>query len=64
MASTLGVLGIVSRRYANRIPFIVKINHNQLLTIPHTYDQVPFADVEQAADLGAAAVGADDLLRK
>lgn len=58
VASTLGVLGIVSRRYAHRIPFVVKLNHNQLLTIPHSYDQVPFADVEQAAALGAAAVGA------
>lgn len=58
VASTLGVLGAVSRRYAHRIPFIVKLNHNQLLTIPHTYDQVEFADVEQAAEMGAAAVAA------
>ncbi|MFQ5844729.1 MAG: class I fructose-bisphosphate aldolase [Planctomycetota bacterium] len=58
VASTLGVLGAVSRRYAHRIPFIVKINHNELLSYPNRYDQVPFASVEQAWDLGAAAVGA------
>ncbi|HEC89129.1 MAG TPA: class I fructose-bisphosphate aldolase, partial [Thermoplasmatales archaeon] len=58
VASTLGVLGAVSRRYAHRIPFIVKINHNELLTYPNKYDQIMFASVEQAWDLGAAAVGA------
>ncbi len=58
VASTLGVLGIVSRKYAHRIPFIVKINHNELLTYPNTYDQIMFAHVEQAFDMGAAAVGA------
>jgi len=58
VASTLGVLGAVARRYAHKIPFIVKINHNQLLTYPNEYDQRLFAHVEQAHDLGAAAVGA------
>jgi fructose-bisphosphate aldolase, class I len=58
VASTLGVLGAVSRKYAHKIPFIVKINHNELLTYPSKYDQIMFADVEQAWDLGAAAVGA------
>jgi class I fructose-bisphosphate aldolase len=58
VASTLGVLGIVARKYAHKIPFIVKINHNELLTYPNKYDQVLFADVEQAYDMGAAAVGA------
>ncbi len=58
VASTLGVLGSVSRKYAHRIPFIVKINHNELLTYPTTHDQILFASVEQAFDLGAVAVGA------
>jgi class I fructose-bisphosphate aldolase len=58
VASTLGVLGTVSRKYAHRIPFIVKINHNELLSYPNQYDQTLFASVEQAFDLGAAAVGA------
>jgi len=58
VASTLGVLGSVSRRYAHRIPFIVKLNHNELLTYPAHYDQTIFADVEQAFDMGATAVGA------
>jgi class I fructose-bisphosphate aldolase len=58
VASTLGVLGAVSRRYAHRIPFIVKINHNELLTYPNMYDQTLFAGVQQAFDLGAVAVGA------
>lgn len=58
VASTLGVLGAVSRKYAHKIPFIVKINHNQLLTYPNTFDQRMFASVEQAYDLGAVAVGA------
>jgi class I fructose-bisphosphate aldolase len=58
VASTLGVLGAVSRKYAHKIPFIVKINHNELLTYPNRYEQVLFANVQQAWDLGAAAVGA------
>jgi class I fructose-bisphosphate aldolase len=58
IASTLGTLGSVSRRYVYRIPFIVKINHNDLLNYPNTYDQIPFASVQQAADLGAVGVGA------
>ncbi len=57
-ASTLGVLGAVARKYAYQIPLIVKINHNELLTAPNKFDQVMFADVKQAADMGAAAVGA------
>jgi class I fructose-bisphosphate aldolase len=58
VASTLGVLGSVSRKYAHRIPFIVKINHNELLTYPAKYDQVLWASVDQAFNLGAVAVGA------
>ena len=58
VASTLGVLGSVCRRYAHRIPFIVKLNHNELLTYPEVYDQTMFASVEQAFDMGAVAVGA------
>ena len=58
VASTLGVLGAVSRRYAHKIPFIVKMNHNELLTYPNHYDQVMFAGVEQCYELGAAGVGA------
>lgn len=58
IATTLGTLGIVSRKYAHKIPFIAKINHNELLTFPNQFDQVLFADVEQAWNLGAAAVGA------
>jgi len=58
VASTLGVLGSVGRRYAHRIPFLVKLNHNELLTYPNIYDQTLFASVEQAFDLGAVAVGA------
>ena len=57
VASTLGVLGAVSRKYAHKIPFIVKINHNELLTYPNKYDQIMFAGVEQAWKMGAAAVG-------
>jgi class I fructose-bisphosphate aldolase len=57
VASTLGVLGAVSRRYAHKIPFIVKINHNELLTYPNSFDQIMFANVEQAWDMGAAAAG-------
>jgi fructose-bisphosphate aldolase, class I len=58
VASTLGVLASVARRYAHKIPFILKINHNELLTYPALHDQTMFARVEQAFDLGAAAVGA------
>ena len=58
VASTLGVLGSVGRRYAHKIPFLVKLNHNELLTYPAIYDQTLFASVEQAFDMGAAAVGA------
>lgn len=58
IATTLGALGSVSRRYAHRIPFIVKLNHNELMTYPNRYDQIPFASVDQAWNLGAAAVGA------
>jgi len=58
VASTLGVLGAVARKYAHKIPFIVKINHNEMLSYPNFYDQTLFAGVEQAFDLGAVAVGA------
>ena len=58
VASSLGVLGATSRRFAHRIPFIVKLNHNELLTHPTRYDQIMFASVEQADDLGAVGVGA------
>lgn len=58
VATTFGVLGAVSRKYAHRIPFIVKINHNELLTYPNRFDQVMFGSVRQAYDLGAAGVGA------
>ncbi len=58
VASTLGVLGAVGRKYAHKIPFLVKINHNELLSYPTMHDQTLFASVEQAFDLGAAAVGA------
>lgn len=58
VASTLGVLGAVSRKYAHKIPFILKINHNEFLSYPNTYDQRLFADVEQAFDMGASGVGA------
>lgn len=58
VASTMGVLGSVARRYAHRIPFIVKLNHNELLTYPNHYDQTLFASVDQAFDMGAVAVGA------
>jgi len=58
VASTYGVLGSVARSYAHRIPFVVKINHNQLLTYPNTFDQVLFGTIRQAYDMGAAAVGA------
>ena len=58
VASTLGVLGAVSRKYAYKIPFIVKINHNELLSYPSLYDQTLFASVQQAFDMGALAIGA------
>ena len=58
VASTYGVLASVSRRYAHRIPFIVKMNHNELLTLPNQFDQVMFGSVDQAFNLGAAGVGA------
>jgi len=58
VASTLGVLGAVSRRYAHRIPFILKANHNEFLTYPNKFDQIFFARVKQARDMGAVAVGA------
>ncbi len=58
VASTFGVLGSYARRYAHRLPFIVKINHNELLTYPTEYDQVMFGTVKQAYDMGAVAVGA------
>lgn len=58
VASTFGVLGILSRKYAHKIPFIVKINHNELLTYPNSFEQILFGTVEQAYEMGAAAVGA------
>ena len=58
VASTLGVLGATARKYAHKIPYIVKINHNELLTYPNKYDQILFANVDQAFDMGAVAVGA------
>ncbi|HCS53001.1 class I fructose-bisphosphate aldolase [uncultured Rubinisphaera sp.] len=58
VASTIGVLGAVSRKYAHRIPFLTKLNHNELLTYPNSYDQRMFASVKRAYDLGAVAVGA------
>jgi class I fructose-bisphosphate aldolase len=58
VASTLGVLGSVARKYAHKIPFLVKFNHNEFLSFPNRYDQILFARVEQAADMGAVAVGA------
>jgi class I fructose-bisphosphate aldolase len=58
VASTFGVLGIVARKYAHKIPFIVKINHNELLTYPNRFDQVLFGTVDEARDMGAVAIGA------
>ena len=58
VASTLGVLGSVARKYAHKIPFIVKLNHNEFLSYPNTYDQIRFASVKQAFDMGAVGVGA------
>ena len=58
VASTLGVLGSVARKYAHRIPFLLKINHNEILSYPNKYDQILFSSVDQAFDMGAVAVGA------
>jgi class I fructose-bisphosphate aldolase len=58
VASTFGVLGVVARRYAHKIPFVVKINHNEFLTYPNKYDQILFGTVKEAWEMGAAAVGA------
>ena len=58
VASTYGVLGAVARKYAHKIPFIVKINHNEFLTFPNKFDQIMFGTLQQARDMGAAAVGA------
>src|SRR2546430_392532 len=58
VASSFGVLGSVARKYAHKIPFIVKLNHNQFLTYPNKYDQVMFGTVREACDMGAVAVGA------
>ena len=58
VASTLGVLGIVARKYAHRIPFLLKLNHNEFLSYPNSYDQIKFASVKQAYDMGAMGVGA------
>jgi len=58
VASTLGVLGMVARKYAHKIPFILKINHNELLSYPNTHDQIMFASIDQAFEMGALAVGA------
>src|SRR3989338_7561823 len=58
VASTLGVLGATARRSAHRIPFILKLNHNEFISYPNSYDQIRFAAVEQAFDMGAAGVGA------
>src|ERR671913_1815135 len=58
VATTFGVLGTVSRRYAHRIPFIVKLNHNEFLTYPNKFDQIMFGSVKEAWNMGAAAIGA------
>jgi class I fructose-bisphosphate aldolase len=58
VASTLGVLGAVARKYAHKIPFLLKINHNELLTYPNKFDQIMFASIQQAWDMGCVAVGA------
>jgi class I fructose-bisphosphate aldolase len=58
VASTLGVLGSVARKYAHRIPFVLKFNHNEFMSYPNTYDQTLFASIKQAWDMGAVAVGA------
>lgn len=58
VASTLGVLGLVAKKYADKVPFILKVNHNELLTYPNKHDQVIFASVRQAQEMGAAGIGA------
>ena len=58
VASTLGVLGAVARKYAHKIPFLLKVNHNEFLSYPNAYDQILFANVKQAFDMGATGVGA------
>src|SRR4051812_39223099 len=58
VASTLGVLGAVSRKYAHKFPFIVKVNHNEFLSHPNAYDQIKFSSVQRAYELGAAGIGA------
>src|SRR6516165_8041465 len=58
VASTFGVLGAVARKYTHKIPFLVKFNHNELLTYPNKFDQIFFGTIKEAADMGAAAVGA------
>src|SRR5579884_2929970 len=58
VASTLGVLGVVARKYAHKIPFLLKFNHNEFLSYPNTYDQILFANIKQAFDMGATGVGA------
>jgi len=58
VASTLGVLGCVARKYAHRIPFLLKLNHNEYLSYPNTYDQILFSSIDQAFEMGAIAVGA------
>src|SRR5712672_2490117 len=58
VASTLGVLGAVARKYAHRIPFLLKLNHNEFLSYPNAYDQIRFASIKQAFDMGAQGVGA------
>src|SRR5689334_15992135 len=58
VASTFGALGMVARRYAHKIPFLVKVNHNELLTYPNKFDQILFGTIREAADMGAAAIGA------
>jgi class I fructose-bisphosphate aldolase len=58
VASTLGVLGMVARKYAHRIPFMLKVNHNEFLSYPNSYDQIRFASVKQAFDMGAMGIGA------
>ena len=58
VASTFGVLGMVARKYAHRIPFVVKINHNEFLTYPNKFDQIMFGEIEEARNMGAAAIGA------
>ena len=64
VASTYGVLGAVARKYAHKIPFVVKINHNELMSYPNSYDQVMFGTVEKAYEMGAAAIGATTNNRK